>query len=148
MGRVILLDTNVVYELMRPVPDPVVVQWVDAQAVDDLATTTLTVAEIGAGLAVMPAGARQTDLRSRAARLLEQGFGQRIFGFDLAAAAVYSDLFALRRNTGRPPNAFDLLIAAIAHARGMAVATRNVADFAGCGLQLINPWDALGVAPA
>lgn len=144
----ILLDTNVVSELMRTLPNAAVLQWVDAQAPEDLATTTLTVAEIGAGLAVMPAGARQTDLRSRAARLLAQGFGERIFGFDLAAAAVYSDLFALRRSIGRPPSAFDLLIAAIAHARGMAVATRNVSDFAGCGLQLINPWDAMGAAPA
>lgn len=139
----ILLDTNVVSELMRPLPNAVVLRWLDAQTPDELATTTLTVAEIGAGLAVMPAGARQTDLRGRAAQLLTQGFGDRVFGFDMAAAAVYSSLFALRRNIGRPASGFDLLIAAIAHARGMAVATRNVADFDGCGLRLINPWDAV-----
>ena len=137
----ILLDTNVISELMRPQPEAAVLQWVDAQATHDLATTTLTVAEIGAGLAVLPAGARQTDLRLRAARLLEQGFGDRIFGFDLAAAAAYGDLFALRRRSGRPASAVDLLIAAIAMARGMTVATRNVADFAGCGLLVRNPWD-------
>ena len=143
MGQVILLDTNVVSELMRPVPNGAVLQWLDAQPPQDLATSTVTVAEIGAGLAVMPSGARQTDLRSRAAQLLAQGFAERIFGFDLAAAAVYSDLFALRRRSGRPPSGYDLLIAAIAHARGMAVATRNTSDFAGCGLRMVNPWEGL-----
>lgn len=137
----ILVDTNVVSELLRIKPDAAVLQWFDAQAPQHLATTTLTVAEIGAGLAVMPVGARQIDLRSRATQLLTHAFGERIFGFDANAATVYSDLFALRRRIGRPSSGFDLLIAAIAHTRGMVVATRNVDDFSECGLHLINPWD-------
>ena len=139
----ILLDTNVVSELMRPAPAPAVLRWMDAQDPAALGTTTITVAELGAGIALLPAGARQQDFRARAAALLSQGFGERIFGFDLDAAAAYGDLLVQRRRIGRPPSGFDLLIAAIAHTRGMAVATRNVADFEGCNLPLINPWGPL-----
>lgn len=144
----ILLDTNVVSELMRPVPAPAVQRWLDKQDAASLATTTITVAELGAGLALLPAGAKQQDLRARAASLISQGFGDRIFGFDLDAASAYGGLLAQRRRMGRAPSGFDMLIAAIAHARGMAVATRNVADFEGCGLLLINPWQDMPQAPA
>ncbi len=136
----ILLDTNVVSELMRPSPEPAVLKWINEQAPAHLVTSTLTVAEIGAGLAVLPDGARKEDLRSRAAALLSQGLGERILGFDLHAAATYGDLIAARRAMGRPMQGIDLLIAAIAHSRSIAVATRNVADFEGCGLALVNPW--------
>ena len=143
----ILLDTNVMSELMRPAPAPAVQRWLDAQDPASLATTTVTVAELGAGLALLPAGAKQQDLRARAASLFMQGFGDRIFGFDLDAASAYGGLLAQRRRLGRPPSGFDLMIAAIAHTRGMAVATRNVTDFEGCGLSLINPWHDLPQAP-
>ena len=125
----ILLDTHVVSELMRCAPAPAVQRWLDVQDAASLATTTITVAESGAGLALLPAGAKQQDLRARAASLLSQGFGDWIFGFDLDAASACGNLFAQRRRMGRPPSGFDLLIAAIAHTRGMAVATRNVAGF-------------------
>lgn len=137
----ILLDTNVLSELMRPAPDPAVLRWLDGQPPDGLATTTICVAELGAGLAVLPTGARQQDLRARAATLLSQGFGERIYGFDLNAAAAYGDLLAMRRRAGLSASGFDLLIAAIAYTRNMVVATRNIADFEGCGLRLLNPWD-------
>ena len=144
----ILLDTKVLSELMRPAPDPAVLRWLDGQPSDGLATTTVCVAELGAGLAVLPAGARQQDLRARAAKLLSQGFVDRIYGFDLAAAAAYGDLLAMRRRAGLSASGFDLLIAAIAHTRNMAVATRNLGDFEGCGLSLVNPWDAPSPATA
>ncbi len=143
----ILLDTNVISELMRPAPDAAVQTWLDALAPQDLATTTVTVAELGAGLVMLPDGARRTELRRRAAELLQQGFRERIFHFDLDAAAAYADLFGLRRRAGRPTSGFDLMIAAIAKVRGMAVATRNVSDFEGCGVILVDPWSAAPVQP-
>lgn len=136
----ILLDTNVISELMRPHPQPSVLRWLDTQAENELATTTVTVAEIGAGLAMLPDGARRTELRRRAAELLQRGFAERTFGFDGPAAAVYADLFALRRKAGRHAPGFDLLIAAIAKSRGHAVATRNVGDFEGLGVVVVDPW--------
>jgi len=138
----ILLDTNVVSELMRPTPDASVLAWTKAQAVDELATSVVTVAEIGAGLACLPSGARRRDLVARWSRLQDDGFGERIFGLDHAAAKVYGELFAQRQRAGRTTAAFDLLIAAIAHTNRLAVATRNVRDFEDCGIQIINPWTA------
>jgi len=138
----ILLDTNVVSELMRPAPEASVLAWTKAQAVDELATSVVTVAEIGAGLACLPAGARRRDLVARWCRLQDDGFGDRIFGLDHAAAKVYGELFAQRQRAGRSTAAFDLLIAAIAHIHRLAVATRNVRDFEGFGVQIINPWAA------
>jgi toxin FitB len=138
----ILLDTNVVSELMRPAPDANVLAWTRAQAVDGLATSVVTVAEIGAGLACLPVGARRRDLVARWSRLRDEGFGARIFGLDLAAAKAYGDIFAQRRHGGRSAAAFDLLIAAIAQVHGLVVATRNVRDFEECGVQFVNPWTA------
>jgi len=139
---VILLDTNVVSELMRPVPDAKVLAWTRAQASEALATSVITVAEIGAGLSCLPVGARRRDLVARWSRLRDDGFGVRIFGLDLEAAKAYGDIFAKRQRSGRPAAAFDLLIAAIAQAHGLVVATRNVRDFEDCGVRFINPWTA------
>jgi predicted nucleic acid-binding protein len=138
----ILLDTNVVAELMRPVPDARVLAWTKAQAIDELATSVVTVAEIGAGLACLPAGARRRDLVARWSRLQDDGFGERIFALDHAAAKVYGELFAQRQLAGRSTAAFDLLIASIAHIHGLTLATRNVRDFEDCGVQIVNPWTA------
>lgn len=138
----ILLDTNVVSELMRPAPDAKVLAWTRVQPMEQLATTVVTVAEIGAGLACLPSGARRRDLLERWGRLQAEGFGARIFDLDQAAAKLYGELFARRQRAGRAAAAFDLLIAAIAHNRGFAVATRNVRDFEDCGVQIVNPWMA------
>ena len=138
----ILLDTNVVSELMRPAPDAKVLAWTRAQASEELATSVITVAEIGAGLSCLPAGGRRRDLVARWSRLRDDGFGARIFGLDLDAAKAYGEIFAQRQRSGRSAAAFDLLIAAIAQAHGLVVATRNVRDFEDCGVQLINPWTA------
>ncbi len=135
-----LLDTNVVSELMRPQPDAAVQRWLRAQPTAQLATTAITAAEIGAGIAVLPAGARQRDLRSRWETLLAQGFGDRLLPFDGVAARVYGEMIGARKKTGRPAEAFDMQIAAIARSRDCRVVTRNVGDFAGLGVDLVNPW--------
>jgi predicted nucleic acid-binding protein len=137
-----LLDTNVLSELMRPAPSTAVLRWLQAQRNEDLFTSSITVAELRVGVALLPEGARRRDLEQRLNRLLISGFGARILGFDASTAAVYADLVATRQRAGRPAVGFDLLIAAIAKERGWPVVTRNVADFEGCGLVLLNPWES------
>jgi predicted nucleic acid-binding protein len=137
-----LLDTNVLSELMRPAPAVAVMRWLQVQRHEDLFTSSITVAELRTGVALLPEGARRRDLGQRLNTLLTSGFGARILGFDASAAAVYADLMAIRQRAGRPATGFDLLIAAIAKERGWPVVTRNVADFEGCGLVLINPWES------
>ena len=137
----ILLDTNVVSEVMRPRPEPCVMAWLQAQAVRNLATTTITLAEIGVGLARMPESRRRFSLEGKFHAFVSRGLGPRVFGFDAAAAALYGEMVAAREAAGRPLTGFDGLIAAIARSREAAVATRNVAHFEGCSVILINPWD-------
>jgi predicted nucleic acid-binding protein len=139
----IVLDTNVISEIMRPPGRraPVVFAWLSAQSGDDLFTTALTTAELLAGVALLPDGRRKTELKQGVAQMAAL-FDNRILPFDHPAATHYADLRALRRRTGRPVGDFDAMIAAIARANRMAVATRNVEDFAGCGVDLINPWEA------
>lgn len=141
-----LLDTNVLSELMRSAPDSRVVAWLQAQPMAGLATSSVTVAEIGTGIASLPAGARQRELRERWQRLRDGGFGdERVLPFDAAAAGVYGELAGQCKRAGRSTDAFDLQIAAIAAARGLRVVTRNVRHFAGLGVEVWNPWSA---APA
>jgi predicted nucleic acid-binding protein len=136
----ILLDTNVVSELMRPTPDAAVLAWARLRDIEEMATTVITVAEIGAGLECLPKGARRNDLQRRWDSLLAEGFAGRIMGLDKDAATMYGHLFAQRQHAGRSTGAFDLLICAIARVRDLEVATRNVRDFDDCGVKVINPW--------
>ena len=138
----IVLDTNVVSELMKPLVDPKVRAWLAGCRSDRLATTAISVAEIGAGIEVLPAGARRRGLQQQWLQLLAEGFGDRIHAFDKEAATVYGELFALRRQAGRSTHPLDLQIAAIARTRGFVVATRNTRHFQDCGVELINPWSA------
>src|SRR3954463_9023556 len=140
----IVLDTNVVSELMRPHPAPRVMAWLQAQPLQDLATTTITLAEIGVGLARMPESRRRFTLETKFQPFVVRGLGPRVFGFDAAAAAVYGEMVATRERGGRPLNGFDGLIAAIAAAKDAVIATRNVGDFADCGVPIVNPWDEPG----
>ena len=135
----IILDTNVVSELMRPAGDPRVLNWMLETGDGDLATTAITVAEIEYGLARLPDGSRADALRTAAAALWES-FATAILPFDTAAARDYGALMAARERAGRPTSAFDAQIAAIAKVYKAKVATRNVADFQGMGLKLIDPW--------
>jgi toxin FitB len=137
---VILLDTDVVSGVMKPRPPEALIAWLDSRTSSDLFLSTVTVAEIGYGLSVLPTGRRRRDLTQRFEIFLERAFDQRILSFDLPAAHLYADLMARRRELGRPMSAFDGQIAAIARAHGFAVATRNVRDFEECGLEILNPF--------
>lgn len=99
-------------------------------------------AEILAGIAVLPEGRRRAALAAAAAAMFAEDFAERILPFDAAAAAAYAELFAARRQAGRPVATIDLMVTAIARARGASVVTRNVRDFSGCGVGVIDPWGA------
>jgi predicted nucleic acid-binding protein len=137
---VFILDTNVISELMRPAAAPQVVAWVDAQPARDLFITTITQAEILCGLALLPPGRRRDALTTPAKHLLGAVFATRTLSFDRAAAPQYAALAAAARQAGRMVAPFDMQIAAIALARGLGIATRNIHDFDSLGLTLANPW--------
>lgn len=136
----IVLDTNVISELMRTEPHPVVFAWIAAQPRASLYTTSVTCAEVRTGIALMPDGRRKGVLADLAAALFGKDFGGRILPFDADAAARYSEIFARRRSAGTPITVFDAQIAATAAVAGAAVATRDTGGFEGCGLTLIDPW--------
>ena len=136
----VVLDTNVLSELMRPAPDSVIASWVAERATSSLHITAVSEAELRFGLAIMPPGRRRDGLAKGLERMLHAGFANRILPFDSAAASVYAEIAAARRTMGRPIPEADCQIAAIARSRGMGVATRNVRDFADTGLEVIDPW--------
>lgn len=136
----IVLDTNVLSEVMRPRPEPVVATWLGAQPVTSLFVTAVTQAEILYGLALLPRGRRRDDLLAAARSLFDEEFAGRILPFDSDAAVAYSVIAADRRAAGRPISQFDAQIAAIVRSRGGALATRNTADFLDCGIALADPW--------
>ena len=138
----ILLDTNVLSELLRISPDVSVLNWVEGQAPDSLYVSTVTCAEMMFGARRLPAGKRRSALEGHLSAMFEEEFAQRIFPFDTRAAMAYADVMSTRRSSGRPIMQFDGQIAAIAISRGARLATRNVSDFDGCGLTVIDPWRA------
>jgi predicted nucleic acid-binding protein len=135
-----ILDTNVLSELMRPTPAPTVVDWIGAQPAASLYTTSITEAEILHGLMLLPPGRRRSALEAATASMFAEDFGGRILAFDTEAARPYARIASERRRAGRPISHFDAQIAAIARSTGAAIATRNVADFDGCGVTLVEPW--------
>jgi predicted nucleic acid-binding protein len=136
----IILDTNVLSELMRQNPDPKVAAWLREQSILDLATTTISLAEIKYGTARLPPGQRRNAFEKQLFAFISRGFANRIYDFDQSAAEIYGDLAADRARISRRPEGFDGLIAAIALSRKTAIATRNISDFGGCGLEVLNPW--------
>jgi len=136
----ILLDTNVLSELMRPAPNAGVVRWLDEQFATGMFVSTITEAELRYGAALLPAGKRQSGLIATIERLLVLKFSDRILPFDSSAAVAYAQIAAERRQAGRPISTADAQIAAIARARGAVLATRNVQDFSDCGVEIVNPW--------
>ncbi len=137
----ILLDTNVVSELMRTSPDPAVEAWIAEHPVKDLFFSAIGESELRYGAAIMSAGQRRETLVSDIETMLHAAFENRILPFDSGAARAYANIAAKRRFAGRAVAPADCQIAAIARARGMAVATRNVRDFEDMGVELFNPWD-------
>jgi toxin FitB len=136
----IVLDTNVVSELLRPTPAPEVEAWLAAQDGATIWFTAVGEAELRHGVAILPAGRRRNDLAGAIEAMLEEDFRDRILPFDRIAARAYATIAAERRAAGRPISQFDCQIAAIAHAHRAAVATRNSSDYAGCGIEVIDPW--------
>lgn len=136
-----LLDTNVVSELMRRSPAPAVEAWVASHPVKDLFFSAVGESELRYGAAIMPAGRRRETLGADIETMLHIAFEHRILPFDSGAARAYAHIAAQRRRAGRGVAPADCQIAAIAQARGMAVATRNIRDFEGMGIDLFNPWD-------
>lgn len=136
----IVLDTNVVSETMRPRPERAVLDWLDRQQPDQLWLTAVNVAELMFGVARLPAGARQLQLADAIAVLLDEDFAGRVLAFDVDAAAVYAELVAERERAGRAIAMADAQIAAICLRHGATLATRNTKDFEGAGVALVNPW--------
>lgn len=136
----ILLDTNLISEPWKPVPDQAVVAWLDNQAIETLFLSAITIAELRFGIAAMPSGKRQTILRDRLEDKVLPHFSERILPFDLAASQFYSELMARARITGKAIGTADGYIGAIAAANGLAIATRDTSPFEAAGLKVINPW--------
>jgi len=137
---VIVLDTNVISELLRRVPAPVVEQRLRTFPSDDFFTTAISEAEIRFGLAILPAGRKRHAMQARVEGILREVFSGRILPFDSAAAEAYAQIAGDRRAEGRPIALFDAQIAAITLAHAATLVTRNVRDFEGCGLAVIDPW--------
>ena len=136
----ILLDTNVVSEPLRPTPDPRVVAWIDAQALETLFLSAITVAELRAGVAMLPAGKRRTGLHHNLETRVLPLFAGRVLPFDLNCTQAYAKLHAKARAAGLAIASADGYMAAIAAANGLAVATRDTGPFQAAGNRVINPW--------
>ena len=137
----IILDTNVLSELMRTKPSARVVAWVAKQAAAELCTTSITEAEIFCGIELLSKGRRREGLLAAAEAMFTEDMAGRIFAFDSDSARAFSKIAAYRRALGRPIHHADAQIAAIAQVRGAKLATRNVADFGNCGLDVLDPWN-------
>jgi toxin FitB len=142
----IILDTNVILEIMKP-PDqrmPDVYAWLAAQDGETLFTTTVTCGEIYFGFELLPAGKRKNAFQAVAQDVFEIGLRGRILEYDKAASHAYGRIAAGRIRRGLSVPVKDVMIASIAAGRGMAVATRNVRDFQDSGVTVINPWEYAG----
>lgn len=136
----ILLDTNVISEPLRAAPEPRVVEWLDAQPLETVFISVITVAELRYGVARLPNGRRRNALRDRLETQVLPAFAGRMLTFDLPAAQAYADLMAKAQAMGCAIGMADGLIAAVAWANGMTVATRDTAPFSAVGVAVINPW--------
>lgn len=136
----IVFDTNVGSELMKPAPDEAVVKWYAAQHSKSLCTTAITVAEIRYGLQRMPSGRRKVVLSAAADEIFAE-FADSILPFEAAAAELYPEVVIGRERAGLPIDHPDAQIAAICRAVDAPLATRNTKDFAGTGVELISPWE-------
>jgi toxin FitB len=138
----IVLDTNVLSEVMRPVPATKVLRWLGSHPASRLFTTAITQAEILYGLQLLVKGKRRTALESAIRAIFEEDFADRILPFDSDAAHIFPEIAVARRAMGRPITQLDAQIAAIARSRGAELATRNTHDFEHCGITVVDPWSA------
>ena len=136
----ILLDTNVVSEPLKASCDKSVLSWIDEQVIETLYLSTISLAELRFGIAVLPEGKRRDTLISSLERQVLPLFVGRILLFDERASQAYATLRARARTAGQAIATADGYIAAIAAAHGFAVATRDTSPFEAVGLKVINPW--------
>ncbi|OTA19113.1 twitching motility protein PilT [Xenorhabdus beddingii] len=137
----IILDTNVISEPMRQVSEPQVIKWIDAQLIETLYLSAITVAELRFGISSLPAGKRREKLQQSLEKQILPLFAGRILPFDLLASQSYGEVMVKARSTGLAINVADGYIAAIAIANNMMVATRDVSPFKAAGVNVINPWE-------
>jgi toxin FitB len=137
----ILLDTNVISEALRERPNPAVSAWLDEQPEEELWTTSVVIAELLSGIELMPSGRKQRTLHKAVEDMIVEDFRGQILAFNLPAARQHAQILAARRKIGRPIREMDAQIAAIARVHGAALATRDVNDFVGCNLAVVNPWE-------
>lgn len=133
----IVLDTNVVSEVLKPRPDDKVLSWMKSIEVRT-SVTAMTVSELYAGVAILPEGKKKATLRKVLDRVLSM---YPILSFDFLAAQEYAEVVSRRRQSGQPIPTVDAQIAAVCRANNAVCATRNVKDFENTGVRLINPWD-------
>ncbi|SOE34084.1 type II toxin-antitoxin system VapC family toxin [Delftia acidovorans] len=138
----IVIDTNVISELWRLAPDAKVLAWMDAQAIETLHLSAVTVAELRYGIAAMTEGRRRAIYQERLEHEVLPAFAGRVLAFDLDASRAYADLMANAKTQGKAIAKADGYIAATARARGLTVATRDTSPFEAAGLETINPWTA------
>lgn len=138
----IILDTNVVSEVIRPIPDASVLSWLDSQSADEIAITAITAAELRYGVRRLPEGRRQTQLSEVTHEILTADFRDRIQPFDVLAADQFAEVVVARERSGQPISTSDAQIAAICRVWDATLATRNISDFTGTGIRLIDPWKA------
>lgn len=136
----IVLDTNVLSEVLRPAPAARVLAWLGSLETLTTFTTTITQAEILYGVERLAVGKRRAMLVAAIESVFREEFRDRILPFDEDAARAYAKIVVARESAGRPVSQWDAMIAAIAQTRGASVATRNTADFEGCGVRLVDPW--------
>lgn len=136
----ILLDTNVISETMRPQPNPKVLAWLDAQAAETLYLSSVTIAELLFGLAALPNGKRKQNLQKLLDKLVGL-FSGRVLDFDVAAAQHYANLAIVARSNGRGFPTPDGYIAAIAAAHNFIIASRDTAPYLAAQVTVINPWE-------
>ncbi|MEM9878642.1 MAG: type II toxin-antitoxin system VapC family toxin [Pseudomonadota bacterium] len=137
----ILIDTNVISELMRREPAPVVLEWFARQDSRALHISAVVEAELRRGVSILPMGQRRTRLMDEINAMIVEDFAGRVLPFDSAAAAPFAAIFADRRSAGRPISYPDCQIAAITRMHNARLATRNVDDFEDCGIEIVNPWE-------
>jgi toxin FitB len=136
----IVLDTNVLSELMRPEPSARVSNWIAEQLSADLFTTSITEAEIFYGIELLPRGKRREGLLMAAEAMFTEDLEGRVLNFGSDAARAFARIASTRRSRGKPISNADAQVAAIARVRKATLATRNLEDFEGCEIELVNPW--------
>ncbi len=138
----ILLGTTVLTELLRPAPEPRLLEWLASRPRSALFTCTITRAELFLGLQLMAEGPRRDGLLEAVRAIFEEDFAGQLLSFDSDAADCYARIAAACRRAGRPIRPFDAMVAAVARSRGASLATHNGDDFIDCGVNLIDPWSA------